>query len=151
MIDKISNLFMNTFKNYLWSLSFFSKGPVPMCLPHVPPFANAINSDSFSGVLNLVYNDTSYKTPVWQGFTRCWDLRGVSFCHLNLSSLWAGTVSIALAGDFCVFVCVCIFSVTLTFPFFEQVLYIGCRSTDDLLSALSLTDLNSHSGRPLPS
>ena len=96
-------------KNYLRSLSFFSKGPVPMCLPHVPPFANAINSDSFSGVLNLVYNDTSYKTPVWQGFTRCWDLRGVSFFHLNLSSLWAGTVSIALAGDFVYsYLCICV-------------------------------------------
>ena len=96
-------------KNYLQSLSFFSKGPVPMCLPHVPPFANAINSDSFSGVLNLVYNDTSSKTPVWQGFTRGWDLRGVSFCHLNLSSLWAGTVSIALAGDFVyLYLCICV-------------------------------------------
>ena len=63
-----------------------------MCLPHVPPFANAINSDSFSGVLNLVYNDTSYKTPVWQGFTR-----GVGIC--------GGLVS-----------------VTLTFRLFEQVL-----------------------------
>ena len=87
--------------------------PVTICLPRVPSFPNAINSDSFLGVLRYIILKTPSRLDLRGGgefcffcsFPREWILRVRAaqwFVLLHiLSSLWEGAI-------YCTCICICI-------------------------------------------